>query len=442
MNDKLRKIAKWILYPLFYLFCLALFGYLTFPFDRLKDRIIAEFDRTQNKRGQSTGQRLEIDEIDSYWFTGVEATGVRLILPPDEAARPAGLEASFGKGSAAAAADQPKEMILAIDEAHARIRILPLLLGRVKIDFTAKAFGGEVSGTLPVGASSGPVELEVENVDLGQIQPIVSMIGLPMKGTAQGKLELSAAEGKFNKANGSLDFTISGVSVGDGKTKIKGQIALPEARLGDVNIAAEATNGVLKITKLTGTGPDIELVGDGKVSVREPWNDSPADLYIRFKFSDAYRDKNDDTRSLLGTPGSSMPALIEVVEPKVKRAKRADGFYGFHVHGPIKRLKFDPSTLDAGGSRPAKKGADSPFSVPKKPVAAPPREPEAPAKEENDPPAPEPPPAREPAPEPVKAPAPAPAPAPEPEKAPEPENAQEQPAPPSRSENLPEPEAQ
>jgi len=396
MNEKLRKVAKWILYPLFYLFCLALFGYLTFPFDRLKDRIIAEFDRAQTKRGQSSGQKLEIDELSSYWFTGVEATGVRLILPPDEAsARPAGLEAAMGKG---AAAEPPKEMILAIDEAHARVRILPLLLGRVKIDFTAKAFGGEISGTVPVGVSSGPVELEVENVEL----------------------ELSASEGKFNKANGALDFTIASVAVGDGKTKLKGQIALPEARLGDVSIVAEATNGVLKLTTLTGTGPDIELVGDGKVSVREPWNDSPADLYIRFKFSDAYRDKNDDTRSLLGTPGSSMPALIEVVEPKVKRAKRADGFYGFHVHGPLKKPKFDPSTTDAGGAKPAKKGADSPFTTPKKPTVTPPREPAAP-KEESEPAAPEPAPAN-----------------------PEPEKAPEQPPPPSRSErgNLPEPEAQ
>jgi type II secretion system protein N len=353
---------------------------------------------------------------------------VRLILPPDEAsARPAGLESALSKGGAA---EQPKEMILAIDEAHARVRILPLLIGRVKVDFTAKAFGGEISGTVPVGASSGPVEVEVENVDLGQIQPIVSMIGLPMKGSAAGKLELEASEGKFNKANGSVDFTISGVSVGDGKTKLKGQIALPEARLGDVSIGAEATNGVLKLTKLTGTGPDIELVGDGKVSVREPWNDSGADLYIRFKFSDAYRDKNDDTRSLLGTPGSSMPALIEVVEPKVKRAKRADGFYGFHVHGPLKKLKFDPSTSDAGGAKPAKKGADSPFSAPKKPAATAPREPAAP-REDSEPAAPPP--------------APPPAPAPEATtESPAPDKAPEQPAPPSRSErgNLPEPEAQ
>lgn len=420
MKEKLRTVVKWIVYPLFYLFCLALFGYLAFPFDRLKDRLIAEFDRAQNKRGQASGQKLEIDELSSYWFTGVEATGVRLIMPPDEpaSARPAGLEAALGKG---APAEAPKEMIIAIDEAHARVRILPLLIGRVKIDFGAKAFGGEVEGTIPVGASSGPVEVQAENVDLGQIQPIVAMIGLPMKGTAQGKLELEASEGKFNKANGTLELTISGVTVGDGKTKLKGQIALPEARLGEVTLTGEATSGVLKVTKLAATGPDVELVGDGKVSVREPWNDSSADLYIRFKFSDAYRDKNDDTRSLLGSPGSSMPALIEVVEPKVKRAKRSDGFYGFHAHGPLKKLKFDPSTSDAGSAKPARKGADSPFTPPKK--ATPAKEPAAAPKEESEPaaPPPTPPPTREAVPE-------------QPPEAPGPERAEPVAPPPSRAE--------
>lgn len=438
MKTRLRTILKWIAYPLFYLFCLALFGYLTFPFDRLKDRLIAEFDHAQTKRGQSSGQKLEIDELTSYWFTGVEATGVRLIIPPDESAgRPSGLEAALGKS---AAAEPPKDAVIAIDEAQARIQILPLLIGRVKVNFTATAFGGEVEGTIPVGASSGPVQVEAEGIDLSLIEPLAAMIGLPIKGTAQGKLDLTASEGKFNKANGTMELTLTGVSIGDGKTKFKGQLAPPEAKLGDVSLTAEATSGVLKITKLTATGPDIELVGDGKVSVREPWNDSTSDMYLRFKFSDAYRDKNDDTRSLLGSPGSSMPPLIEVVEPKVKRAKRSDGFYGFHVHGPLKRLKFDPSATDGAGSKsPRSKGADAAPSGPKKPslFGTTPKLPDAP-KEDSAPAAPTPAAREAPAPEaPVEA---APPPAPTPTPTPQPERAE--PPQPARPEREATPEAQ
>jgi hypothetical protein len=37
-----------------------------------------------------------------------------------------------------------------------------------------------------------------------------------------------------------------------------------------------------------------------------------------------------------------MPALFEL-DPKMKQAKRSDGFYGLHLHGPLSRLDFDPA---------------------------------------------------------------------------------------------------
>lgn len=390
MKERLKKIAKWILYPLFYLFCLVLFGYLTFPFDRLKDRLIAEFDHTQRKKSASAAQKLEIDHLTSYWFSGVEAKGVRLIFPPDDPSA-AGAGRGFAALSAAAAQasnEPPKPTVIAVDSAHGRVRILPLLIGRIKIDFVANAFGGEVEGTIPVGASSGPVEVAFNNLDIGLVEPLTDLIGLPVKGILAGKLELEASEGKFSKANGSLDISVTGASLGDGKTKFKGQVALPEARLGDITIAGTATEGALKITALSASGPDVELSGDGKLNVREPWNETTADLGLRFKFSDAYRDKNDETRSLLGAPNSNMPALIEIAEPKIKRAKRPDGFYGFHITGALKRLKFEPSTGDSGGARPVRgKGAEaSPFALPNKRPSIP--TPAAPARDDSAAPAP------------------------------------------------------
>src|SRR5689334_16668854 len=74
--------------------------------------------------------------------------------------------------------------------------------------------------------------------------------------------------------------------------------------------------------------------------------DSQTDLYLRFKFSDAYRTKSDTTKTLLGDPTSSVPGLIEMQVPKMKRAKRADGFFGWHMHGALKNPRFDPSTVD------------------------------------------------------------------------------------------------
>lgn len=343
MKERLLRIAKWAVYPAFYVACLALFGYLTFPFGLLKDRVIAEFAR----KGKP-GQRLEIEKLSSYWFSGVELTNVKLILPPDEPSPTAFSYPSAGGdfGGSIPAAAPPKEMVITIDEAHARVRILPLLIGRVRLDFWASTMGGEIRGTAPLSGSGGDVEVELTKIELGKIEPLTQVLGLPLKGTATGKLALSAVDGKMSKADGSLDLSIADIVVGDGKTKIQGLIELPAARVGTLTLTAEAKEGVLKVTKLAATGADVELIGDGRITTKEPWNDSQADLYLRFKFSDAYRTKSDTTKTLLGDPTSTVPGLIEMQVPKMKRAKRADGFFGWHMHGALKNPRFDPSTVD------------------------------------------------------------------------------------------------
>jgi hypothetical protein len=70
-------------------------------------------------------------------------------------------------------------------------------------------------------------------------------------------------------------------------------------------------------------------------------------LQVRFKINDAYRSKNDVTKSLFGTAGSSMPPLFEL-DPKVKQSKRADGFYGWAIRGALGRPDFVPAPTGGG----------------------------------------------------------------------------------------------
>lgn len=352
MKQRLLRILKFLAYPTLYISCLMLFFYLTFPWNRLKDRLVAEI-AIRAQKPKSAIQRVEIDDLDSYWLTGVEASGVRIYLPPSD--------------DAGADKDKPTESVIKVDELNARLQILPLFLGRLRVKFWAHAFNGDVKGTVPIGGSSGPVEVQMDAIDLAYVDIIKDTLGIPIKGVATGKLELTAEGGKFSKANGMLDLAINGVTVGDGKSKIKNQIALPEAKLGDLVIAAEAKDGALKITKFEANGVDIELTGDGKISVREPANNSITDLYVRFKFTDAYRNKSDLTKTLLGAPGSTAPSLFELADPRIKRSKRTDGFYGWHVHGPLGKLKFDPSTTDGPAGGKSRGKTDSPFTT-KKPI--------------------------------------------------------------------------
>ena len=112
---------------------------------------------------------------------------------------------------------------------------------------------------------------------------------------------------KASKATGSVSLETANVAVGDGKAKLKGLLALPRLLVGGFTIAGDAKDGVLKISKITAGGKDVELQGEGRVQLREQLADSLADLNFRVKINDGYRGKNDTTKSLFGTPGRTPP---------------------------------------------------------------------------------------------------------------------------------------
>lgn len=352
MRDKLFTALKWVGYPAFYFACLGLFGYLTFPYGLLKDRIVAEFNASQKPSRGEAPKRLEIDELDAYWFTGIEAKGVRLIVPPD------------AKTVLQAGGKPVPDSVIPIDELKARVRVLPLFIGRVRLAFWASAFGGEVEGIAPL-SSRGDLEIDIENIELARIAFVAEQVGVPVQGTANGKLRLSPKDGKFSKASGTFELTVSDVAVGDGKTKVKGIFEMPKVNLGDLKLVGEAKDGALEISEFNAKGKDMELSGEGKVALREPWTSSRADLVFRFKFSDAFRSATPVNTMLLGAPGSPSGGDLERFEPKFKKAKRPDGFYGFHAEGKLSAMKFNPWVGDGRPSKGARGASGGSASKPK-----------------------------------------------------------------------------
>ena len=77
MKARLWRIAKFTVYPLFYLLALVVCFYLTFPFSALRSRLLAEFDRAQRSSAGRGGlptspakspMQLEIKELGGYWL--------------------------------------------------------------------------------------------------------------------------------------------------------------------------------------------------------------------------------------------------------------------------------------------------------------------------------------------------------------------------------------
>jgi type II secretion system protein N len=334
LPPRVRKAIMLSGYVFFYLFCLMIFAYFTFPYDMLKERIVTEFEKQRSQAGSL--QRLEIGSLGPYWLSGLSAHDVKLVLP-----RAAGPEGERAPAS------------LAMSEAHVRLSFLPLVIGRLTYTFGAEAFGGDIDGVY-WSSGDGGIEVELEDVDVSQIGPLADMVGgLPLEGRLGGKADLALP---LPKASGTLDWKIDKLAAGDGKAKIQGKLALPKLSVGELKLTAEAKEGVLKITKLTagGTGHDLDLDGTGKIALRDPLPESLSDLNLRFRFSDGYKGRNEMTKSLFGPPGSNIPALFELADPRIKASKRADGYYGWHMAGPLRDPKFEPSAVGGFGTANAK----------------------------------------------------------------------------------------
>jgi type II secretion system protein N len=312
---KYLKYGGYVGYPAFYLVCLLVFFSLTFPYDKLKERVLGAFNADQRTTGGM--QELQIDEMSGYWVTGIRMRGVRLLTMPTEPGKPLSR--------------------LEIDEATVRYQMLPALVGSSDMSFHLYAFGGDASGSYSVHGTERSVDATLDAIDIGSVDPLVQVLGVPLRGRLSGTIKLEMPEGKAAKGSGAVSLEAKDVVIGDGKAKIKGALALPQIDVGVVTLSGEAKEGVLKFTKLAAGGKDLELQG----------TESLSDAQVRFKVNDAYRSKSDMTKSLFGAPGSSMPALFEM-DAKVKQSKRADGFYVWSIRGPLAR----PDFLPAGGLPP------------------------------------------------------------------------------------------
>jgi type II secretion system protein N len=340
---KYGKYSRFVGYPIFYFVCLALFARVFFPYDRLKERIVASYNQAQIDAGGRT--ELQIDDMSGHWLTGVSLTGVHLSLAPTEGGKP----------------------VTKVDVDDATIR---MGLGG-GVSFDADAFGGEISGSIDRSDKEQSIELVLDSVDLSKVEPVsrgfANMVrdGLkplhpgdsgaaepppvPIQAKVSGTIRLVMPGGKIAKSSGTVSIDVRDFSIGDGNPKSTGGLALPRLDVGAINFAGDVKDGVLRVTKLAG-GRDLELQGEGRINLREPFGDSLCDLLVRFRLSDGYRGKSDVTKSLFGAPGSAAPSLFELADARVKASKRPDGFFAWAIRGPADRLDFSPA--GSGGGMP------------------------------------------------------------------------------------------
>jgi type II secretion system protein N len=361
ISPRIRRLLKWAGFPVFYLAVLFLCFRLTFPFERVRQRGLAEFNARSAK---DSGWRLEIEDLSGYWLFGLEAEGVRL-LPPgtaQEEAKPVPVTASApspstsaGKGLEESPKAEPKsaqgKKLAEFAQLHASFSPLRWLFGTKVVSFGAEGAGGELSGRWLDKTSLRELNLDFEKFSLSQLVFLADTLKVPLGGTVSGTVEFQAEERKLAKAEGKVELVVDDFSIGDGKTKLRGALALPKCGAGQLSVSGELSEGKLVLTKFHAKGPDVEAQADGQLRLRDPLKTSQADLTLRYKFTERYMGKNDMTKGLFGDPATGAGGLMDM-DPKVKQARLPDGFYAWRVTGVVASLGFQPAP-DAGSASTA-----------------------------------------------------------------------------------------
>lgn len=347
ITPRTKKVLAWVGYPMLYVSLFVLFAYWTFPYERLKQRLEVGFNASQ--QGNPEPSRLQIGEATWSWrFPGLVLSDLAIIGPDPK------------PGAEGEPAPQARQLRAA--EVYARVAPLSLLFGTTAVTYAVDGFGGNIEGWLTMGSDASHFVAEFNGVDPGQLPQVVETLELPLSGVMTGVVDLRLPEGDVSQAEGTVDIEITDLKIGDGKTQIRDLLALPTVDAGTLKLKATASQGKVKIDQFETKGQDLEASGEGRIRLRDKLALSLVEqLTLSFKFSDAYRDKDDTTRGLLGKPGDTAPALMDL-DPKVKAAKQPDGSYAWRVSGTFGRLLFSPSR-----ATPAAAGAGNRRTLPARP---------------------------------------------------------------------------
>ena len=383
LRDKLKQYGPYVAYSAFFLVALLLFAYWTFPYERVRDRIVADFEKQQRVPPGGARQSLSIGKLEPSWLTGVVLKDVSLTSTPQDPTKPSS--------------------ILHADEIKLRVSFGTMLSENKDVTFSAAALGGTLSGSVthvktvnptPAKAAdkdkdTGPkfdrvVKMELADLALNELAPLRDAVGAGLSGTLRGTIDLTLGESRLDKANGTIALEIENFGLpGENDAEAveackapsapkpcetrrvhfkvpalkaffgKDEIALPPIAIGNMPIQVTIKNGVARVEKMSAGGKDLEVNLDGQVMLRELLADSDANLGLRFKFNDSYKKKN---------PAAEGVLLLLDNEPKLKAGKRPDGFYGLRLVGLLGgSLQVLPNAggpgsmgaMGAGGPRPA-----------------------------------------------------------------------------------------
>ncbi len=314
-TKKIVKIAGFVVLALVtFVFALQ----LTFPYNRVKDKII---------EGLASKYDVTISSVDRGLIPGrVTFNAVTLRTRPTKA-------------------DEVATTFF-IKKLEVDAGIFALIGGTASVDIDAEIGPGHIRGSVAI--SKGGTEIDMEGVDLpSAMLPMRELIGLPMSGKIAFDVKLNlpnekAKSGKtspnWQKAKGAFAFDCaSNCTFGDGKTKLRPKLKNARSQafaadgidFGKVNVTsmhAHVTikNGIMELDKFDTKSEDGELHVDFQVTLAPQFDDGMVAGCLRFKGSETLLKNEPRTHAALSTTGANLGP---------------DGLFHIRLDGTFKAMK-------------------------------------------------------------------------------------------------------
>lgn len=292
LSERQRRVLRWLGYPLLALIVFSFTLQLTFPYERVKDKVV---------------------ELMSEKYDVQIASASPTFLPGGVV-----LESILLKSRPTRPDEQPTA--IAIDRLRVDVGLLALLIGRVNVDLVAEMGDGEIVGDITVSSSELAVEIGTEDLELENIPGLRDALGLPMKGGLDAELHVTLPEQRWDLAEGSFTLSCPGCVVGDGKSKIKPKqpstrrtsffaaegLTVPALNLGELEGKISIISGKGVIDHFGAKSVDGDLAIHGTIEFGRAFGESRfGQACMKFRLSDTLKQREAEfgnVPNLMGAP--------------------------------------------------------------------------------------------------------------------------------------------
>lgn len=270
----------------------AIFLYITFPYDSIKDSIVYSME-------SKYPVKVEIGKITPYRITGFQVQNVSV-----------------------AKSDEPSKEIFHINKGRIRIHILPLLALKLKADFDLYTFGGGIAGQMEWKKAEVAIAANFKDMDIaraGAQQQLQNYGEIKISGKIDGHFEMYWNNIEKIRSRGLVRLEYRDLTIMN--STLLGN-TLPDIIFKDPAVVQlSLTNRFLNIDEWTLASDNLEVAASGRITIRPQFANSLMKVNLKLKLGDAIEDNLGMMAMGLGEQDAS-------------------GYYNFLVSGAVNSPKF------------------------------------------------------------------------------------------------------